>query len=146
MNAEQSVEAVLIVAIAVDGVDNLPDDHFGAAPRFDLYRLSEDTADRFASIPNPRAGHDHRHPHGHANGDGGEHHGAGVGRLLDERGVQVMVSRAFGQNIVRVRQRFLPVKVSVKKVDQALALLQANWGRVSQSWRDGEQRRHLVLR
>lgn len=56
-----------------------------------------------------------------------------------------MVSRAFGQNIVRMRERFLPVKVDTEEVAAAIGLLQRHWGQVQSRWLQGQARQHLVL-
>lgn len=137
----------MIVALASDGDGGMPDGHFGHAPCFDLYRVQAGLAEKIATVINPNAGNEHHHAHDHHHHEQGDgHQGHGVGRLLAQHNAQVMVSRAFGQNIVRMRQRFLPVKVSVGTAEQAIALLQVNWDRVRQHWLDGEERKHLVLR
>ena len=139
----------LIVAIASDDGEHMPKGHFGAAPRFELYALEADNATWLRSIDNPRSNNslplDGGGAH-HSHGPGSSHHGGGIGRLLGGEGVQVMVSRAFGANIKRMRQRFLPVVVQRERDSDAIALLQSQWGRVEQHWQQGAQRKHLVLR
>ena len=135
----------LMVAIASEDGERMPKGHFGEAPRFELYRMDADTATWLRSVDNPRAASQHDqqdHHHGH----GENHHGGGIGRLLGGEGAQVMVSRAFGANIKRMRQRFLPVVVHCERVTDAIALLQFQWGRVGEHWNQGEARKHLVLR
>lgn len=139
----------LVVAIASDDGEHMPKGHFGAAPRFELYALEADNATWLRSIDNPRANTSSSPDAGdahHSHGPGSSHQGGGIGRLLGGEGAQVMVSRAFGANIKRMRQRFLPVVVQRDRVSDAIALLQSQWERVEQHWQQGEQRKHLVLR
>jgi len=134
----------LIVAFAtLDGVV-IPKAHFGEAHQYEIYRITADDATRLESVTNPKAreGHGAGSHHHHEHGDG---KGAGIGRLLAEHRVQVMVSRAFGQNIVRMRERFLPVKVDTEEVAAAIDLLQRHWGQVQSRWLQGQARKHLVL-
>ena len=130
----------LLVAFATRDGDAIPKGHFGEAPRFDIYRLSETMVERVASVHNPRTGAS-RSDHQQTGRGGG-----GIGRFLGEHGAQVMVSRGFGPNIQRMRRRFLPVKVDLDSVAGAIGLLQANWPTVQAQWLQGEERKHLVLR
>ena len=139
----------LIVAIASDDGVQMPKGHFGAATQYELYEMSADSATWLRTVSNPRAGaaHGDSEDGHHHHGDGAKHqHGGGIGRLLGNEGVQVMASRAFGANIKRMRQRFLPVVVHCEQVKDAIVLLQSQWPRVEQHWVQGEQRKHLVLR
>ena len=138
----------IIVAIASDDGDQMPKGHFGAASQYELYEMNADSATWLRTVTNPRAKAsgepaDGGHQQGH---DSQHHNGGGIGRLLGNEGVQVMVSRAFGANIKRMRQRFLPVVVHCEHVKQAIALLQSQWQRVEQHWNQGAERKHLVLR
>ena len=134
----------LIVAFAtVDGIA-VPRVRFGEAKQYEIYRITADDAMRLESVANPKAGEGHgARSHHHASGGG---KAAGIGRLLAQHGVQVMVSRAFGQNIVRMRERFLPVKVDTEEVAPAIGLLRSHWSQVQSRWLLGQARKHLVLR
>jgi predicted Fe-Mo cluster-binding NifX family protein len=138
----------LLVAFATSDGISIPKGHFGEAPRFEIYRLSATSAIKVDSVGSPHAdgdrGGESRGHHHH--GPGGGQKGAGIGRLLGTHGVQVMVARAFGPNVKRMRQRFLPVKIDLEQVMDAIALLQHHWDRVQEHWSQGEGRKHLVLR
>jgi len=134
----------LIVAFAtVDGVA-IPKAHFGEAQQYEIYRIKADDATWLESVTNPHAGEGHgggsHHRHEHGGGKG-----AGIGRLLAQHRVQIMVSQAFGQNIVRMRERFVPVKIDVDDVEAAIGLLQRHWDQVQSRWLQGQARKHLVL-
>lgn len=133
----------LVVAFATLDGDAIPKGHFGEAPRFDFYRLTAVSATRVGTVTNPRTGELQGHP---PHADSGGHKGGGTGRLLGTHGAQVMVSRAFGSNIKRMRRRFLPVKLNLENVDDAISLLQANWPLVQAYWLQGAGRKHLVFR
>lgn len=140
----KDADSLIIAFATVDGV-TIPKAHCGEAQPFEIYRLTASDATRLESVTNLTAGEGHgagSHRH-HADGGG---KGAGIGRLLAEHGVQVMVSRAFGQNIVRMRERFLPVKVGAQELAAASSLLQRHWEQVQSHWLQGPARKHLVLR
>jgi predicted Fe-Mo cluster-binding NifX family protein len=143
---EQNIEDLIVAVATVDGAQ-MPSSHFGQAPQYEIYRVSRVGATRLQSVanPHPRETHDDA-PHQHHHGRGEEGRGAGIGRLLGGHGVQVMVSRAFGQNILRMRERFVPVKVDTADVDAAIGLLQSHWDAVVSCWSEGNDRKHLVLR
>ncbi|MCB1736951.1 MAG: hypothetical protein KDI42_02400 [Gammaproteobacteria bacterium] len=136
-------EQTLMIAIASMDGNDMPKTHFGEAPRFELYRVSVDAAAWQQTVVNPGADAHQPDHGGHGHGDTGK--GAGIGHLLGSHGVEVMVSRAFGANIQRMRQRFLPIKVDVPTVAEALTLIRAAWPRVVTHWEDGVARKHLVL-
>lgn len=139
----------VIVAIASEDGKQMPNGHFGKAPRYELYEMRADRATWLRSVDNPRLAEQPASPVEHAlhvQGQGVTHKGGGIGQLLRKQGVQVMVSRAFGANIKRMRQRFLPVLVRSASVSEAIDTLQADWQRVEAGWQQGEARKHLVLR
>lgn len=149
MNCKAMAETIenLIVAIATLDGSQVPRSHFGQAQQYEIYRLSRDGATKLQSVANPHARKtldDASHQQHNARGEEGR--GAGIGRLLGGHGVQVMVSRAFGQNIMRMRERFVPVKVDTADVDAAIGLLQSHWDAVVSCWSEGNDRKHLVLR
>lgn len=134
----------LIVAIATEDGVSMPKSHFGEALQFEIYSVSAGGAEKRQTVRNPHA--EEKHGDGQHHGGGNSGRGNGIGRLLGEYGVQVMVSRAFGPNIQRMRQRFVPVKVDVERPEAALTLLQSHWDEVVSRWQQGESRKHLVLR
>jgi predicted Fe-Mo cluster-binding NifX family protein len=127
----------------------MPKGHFGDAPWFDLYRITAREATAIQRVENTVRGEDEPDHHHHHHGDS---HGGGtvkahrIGDLLGARGVQVLVSRAFGPNIQIVSAHFVPVVVRCETVAQAIALLHQEWVRVLAEWSRGAERRHLVLR
>jgi predicted Fe-Mo cluster-binding NifX family protein len=135
----------LVVAFATSDGFEIPRAHFGEARRYEIYRISSESTMWLDSVVNPKNGErddQENHEH-HANRNG---RGSGIGRLLSLHGVQVMVSRAFGQNIVRMRQKFLPVKIDAEELDSAINLLQTEWDEVRMRWSQGAERKHLVLK
>ena len=141
---------IIAIAMAETDADNdtLAKGHFGSAPQFRLFKMDGTSVTYLRSVDNPRgpASPDPQSHEGHHHAGGGGHQGHGIGRLLGDEGVQVMVSRAFGANIKRMRQRFLPVVVRSERVDDAVAMLQAHWVQIEQHWNQGSERKHLVLR
>lgn len=157
------------VAVATDDGQAMRRAHFGSAPRFAIYELPEGgEVRRLAAIDNPFAGeghhhfgehsgrggpgldHDHDHDHG-GRGHGG--HGLHPGRraqrimaLLAEHDVDVVVSQAFGRNIMKIKAQVLPVLVKTEDADAALAVVAAHRAEIDLQLAAGSERRHLVLK
>jgi len=141
-------ENSLVVAFATLDGTTLPKEHFGEARQYEIYRITADSTTKLESVINPRDSsqhgkESHQHHHQHS---GNTAKGAGIGRMLGEHNVQVMVSRAFGPNIKRMRERFVPVKVDTIDLSASISLLQRHWDAVQSHWRQGQDRKHLVLR
>jgi hypothetical protein len=106
-----SEKPYIAVAVAEDG-ETLFSDHFGHAPRFQIYdreRKLIETRD------NPFADQEHDHDHHHGHGHGHHHHGGGhagpkrIVDLLPECGV--FIARAMGNG-----QRVLPGRFGVQPI------------------------------
>jgi predicted Fe-Mo cluster-binding NifX family protein len=146
MNEE--ADSLVVAFSTLDGF-SISKIHFGEAVQFEIYRISAETSQKLESLINPHATEGHEagsHHHHHPSDSKGSEKGAGIGHLLGQHGVQVMISRSFGANIKRMRQRFVPVKIDADNVKTAVGLLQSNWDLVRSSWLQGADRKHVVLR
>lgn len=154
MSLSDSLAATTLrIAFASGDGDTLFDDHFGHAPRYRLFDCSERVAAEVAEVPNPKGKEEaeahqggHHHAHEHADHDEHPQRPHGIGQTLRPHGVQVVVGRAFGPNIQRMKQQFAPVLVRSETVSTAIQRLQDEWPRIVAVWEAGAERRHLVLR
>ncbi len=128
----------LIVAIATDDGNHLPEHHFGEAAFYSIYRFNALDYEFLKRIRNP--GSEHEETHGDAR------KAANIGKLLKPEGVQLLVSRQFGKNIERMRREFLPVLVAQSEIVETLRYLQQNFDLLRAEWQKGSERRHLILR
>ena len=82
-------------------------------------------------------------------GGGGEHadpeKARGVAGVLKDHRVRAAVYRFFGPNIERIRKHFVCVIVKVKTLEEGIALVQANFGRVLEEWEKGAERSPVDL-
>ena len=126
-----------IAACATDDGERLINRHFGDAKRYDLYELREEGVVFLRTIENTV-------PEEREHGDAEK--ASNIGGLLRPAGVQVLVSGQFGQNLKRVRRKFVPVIMRVFPMETALNLLVRNFPEIAAEYRRGEERNHLVIR
>jgi len=127
----------IIAACATDDGTAFIERHFGDAQKFDIYQLNEDGFECIGSVMNTA-------PEERQHAD--PRKAAGIGAVLKERKVNVLVSRQFGPNLKRVRKQFVPVIARVSIVEEGLKLVRDNIDRVLEELKRGEERNHLVLR
>lgn len=155
MSEERSIRVA--VATSADGA-SMERVHFGRAPKYAIYELGAEAPVRLGTIDNPHGG-DHGHGHHaaghHGRGPDGQGHGHGLhpGRragkimsLLAEQGAEVVVSQAFGRNVMKIKTAVVPVVVASATVDEALGVLGANREAIIRELDAGDARKHLVFR
>lgn len=130
----------LRLALALDETGALTPHHFGQAATYRVVDVTGpgDAGATVADLPAAGGSHDHGH------GEGGK--AQAVIRRMRQGGVQVLVGRAFGGNIHRVKRMFVPVLVRAAEPAQAIAAVAARLDDVQRAWEAGEEREHLVIR
>ena len=131
------------VAFATNDGKHFTDDHFGDAKMFLIYELSPQGSKYLKTI------HNTTKPEGE--GEHEEHHGdprkaQGIGKLMKQNGVQVLVGKAFGPNIVRMNPQFVVVLMNDPTIEDALRRLEQNYDLIVERWNQGESRKHLNLK
>lgn len=132
----------LRIACATDDGRALIDRHFGDAEEYAIYDLEEDGVEKVKTINNTTAEDEHEEEETHADPEKAN----SVKGLLKREEVEVLLSQAFGPNIVRVKKHFLPVVVDKEDIDETLKLLQDNFSSLVKEWERGKGREHLVLK
>lgn len=128
----------LRVACATNDGQTFMKEHFGDAKYYMVYTIHADSVKPSCIIDNTTS----------EEGEG-EHAAprkAGTIRaLLQQHGVQVVVSKAFGPNIIRIKKHFVCVKVGVETLQEGVDLVRDNLMTIRTLWHQGEGREYLVL-
>ena len=134
----QNSELQFVCAFAADDEKHFTASHFGDAEFYLLYVLNKDEAKYVGKIDNTSIETD-----AHADPEKAK----SVSRIMKKKGVQVLVSRRFGPNIVRVKNHFVPVLVRQKEIEEGLKVVQDNLEVINEQWnKDSSQRKHLTFR
>ncbi len=129
------------VAFATIDGKQMTSEHFGDARFYPIYEIDKDQITYIKTIENTTE----------PEGEHEEHHGdprkaKGIGRLMKQHGVQVLVGKAFGPNIVRMTPNFVIVLVKDATAEQAARTVQKNFDKIKQLWDQGENRQYLNLK
>ncbi len=129
------------VAFATTDGQTMFDGHFGDARFYPVYEIDKNHLNHLKTIENTTQG-DEEHD---------EHHGdpkkaQGIGKLMKQNGVQVLVGKAFGPNIVRMTPQFVIVLVKEPTAEQAARIIQNNFDKIQNLWNEGENRSYLNLK
>lgn len=127
----------LRVAFATDDTTTFMDRHFGDAMYYSVYDLTATGASFVKQIANTVENDDKVHADPVKAG--------GIMNLLNNEGVNIVASKAFGPNIVRIKKRFVCVMMNDRTIDAALLRLVDNHAVVEAEWVKGEARSHLNL-
>lgn len=127
-----------VCAFAADDEKHFTASHFGDAEFYLIYVINNDSIEFLGQIDNTSIETD-----AHADPKKAK----SVSAIMKQKGVQVLVSRRFGPNIVRVRNHFVPVLVKQKEIEEGLKVVQDNLEAISEQWnRDSKQRKHLTFK
>jgi len=128
----------LLVAFSTDDGENLIDDHAGMAKYFHIYRFC-DGKQELVEIRNNST----------FEGDESDKHGdPQKARATSEalRNVNVLASKKFGPNLLRLQRILLCVVVRTNTVSNAIAAIHKNIETVAEEYNKGEDRKYLILR
>jgi predicted Fe-Mo cluster-binding NifX family protein len=128
----------LMVAFGTDDGKNLNTDHVGNAHFFLIYRFLDGREKSIEKKRNPKFQEDESLIHG----DPAK--AAAVGSVL--QGVDVLVGKKFGPNIVRLKKKFVCVIVRADSIEDATEIVGANIDVIEAEKNKGEARSHLVLK
>ena len=125
----------LIFAFSTTNEKKLINKHFGDADSFQIYEISK-TDSKFLKTVNNTSEEE---------GDENQRHGNPQKAKSIAENVQVLCGKRFGQNIIRMVKRFLPVLVSVDTIEEAIPLIQKNFEKIEEEWKKGESRKHIRI-
>ena len=126
----------LIVTFATDNGSDFTSEHFGEVEKYLVYKVSKTDAVLEQTVPN-------RSPEEKMHGDPNK--AKGVAHLLKPYGVQVLVNKAFGRNIVRMQQKFVCILSTTNAIEESIKNIQNNFDGIVAEWEKGESRDYLRL-
>jgi len=124
----------LIVAFATDDRAVFTKEHFGEAKEYLIYEISKKESSVEAIITNVS-------PEEKMHGDPNK--AKGVASMLKPLNVKVLVSKAFGRNIVRQQQKFVVILSNTELIEEAIKNIQNNFDDIVAEWKKGETRNYL---
>jgi predicted Fe-Mo cluster-binding NifX family protein len=104
-------------ALALNNESNFEKKHFGKSDKFAIYTSINNELSFTNEFPNHFKSMDEGQEHG------SKIKGNAIISFLKEKGVSVLVSKQFGQNIKMVNQHFIPVIIDEEKPEMVLAIL-----------------------
>jgi len=123
-----------IVAFSTDDGKKYIDKHSGDARYFDIYKITETESQFLKRITNTS-------PEEKRHADPGK--AKGIGRLLKQEGVQVLVSKVFGPNVKRMKKQFVCIMMNDATIAESLKKLQGKLPDIRAEWEAGEERNIL---
>jgi len=126
----------LKIAFASDDEKHLIKDHFGDAKLYLVFEIGINKADLVKKVVNES-------PEEQKHADPNK--AKGVAGLLKPYGVQVLVNKAFGGNIKRMKTKFVCVFSKSDTIEEAIATIQAHFRDIVKEWQRGEERDFLKL-
>jgi predicted Fe-Mo cluster-binding NifX family protein len=113
----------LRVAFATNDGQSFMNDHFGDAKTYMMYEITAHGATEICCVNNS----------------------GNIRQLLQQKGVQVVVAKAFGPNILRIKRHFVCVKVDVTRLEDGIAGVRRSFDAIQSLWQQGDAREYLVL-
>ena len=104
-------------ALALNEENNFEKKHFGKSDKFAIYTSTSNEISFTNEFPNIYKSVDEGQEHG------SKTKGNAIISFLKEKGVSVLVSKQFGQNINMVNQHFIPVVIDEEKPEKVLEIL-----------------------
>lgn len=127
------------VAFATDDGKTFMDRHFGDAEYYDVYEISETDSEFKKRIINTTEEDDESI---HADPEKAK----GVTSLFKGENIQVVVSKVFGPNIKRIKNKFVCILMNDSSILESIRNIQQNIYIVDNEWSKGEGRNHLNLK
>ncbi|WP_319560148.1 NifB/NifX family molybdenum-iron cluster-binding protein [Marispirochaeta sp.] len=138
------METRYLVACGTDSDDGsrFTENHFGESRWYDIWRVSSsEKAEKIDRVPNPAST-------GDAGTDELEHDEKKPGKIapvLREKGVNIIMGRSIGPNVVKMRRKFAVVVSHSERIDEALSELGKRLGEAQELLDAGEERGHMIL-
>lgn len=125
------------VAFATDDGKNLVDKHYGDADYYVIYEISKEESVFVEKRENTtEKEEDEIH--------GDPRKASSIGQLM--KGVQILCNKQFGQNIKRMKKKFLPILFDIDNIEEAIKIIQSRFDEVQKEWDNGEDRKYLTFR
>ncbi len=126
----------ITVAFASDNKINLSKEHFGEAKEYFIYDISI-TATKFVNLITNISPEEKMH--------GDPNKARGVSAILKPHYVQVVVNKAFGKNINRMKKQFVCIISQTDSIDESIKNIQLGFNNIVSEYEKGEERNFLKL-
>ncbi len=130
---------ITIACATNDSVHFIPE-HFGEAESYAVYEVDDNSYHYMYSIRNTSEEYENHDHHGDA--VKAKH----VMMMLKTAKVQVVMNKAFGPNINRIKITFLPVITTEERITDGLEVLMKNMKAIEEEIKKGNEKKHLVLK
>jgi predicted Fe-Mo cluster-binding NifX family protein len=131
------LEKDFLIAFGTDDGESLNDDHFGMAKYFYVYRFSDKKKEFIEKRKNVKFEGDESIKHGDPK------KAKATSSVLE--GIDVIVGRKFGPNIVRLLKKFVCVVVREDSICNAIEAAYSNKEKILEQKNNEANRKHLVL-
>jgi len=128
----------LLIAFGTDDGKNLNNDHIGMARYFYVYQFSDGKEQLIDQRENVRFKGDETMKHGDPE------KAKATSSVLE--GVDVLVGRKFGPNLLRLLGRYVCVLVRTITIATAIEAIHNNMDRITEEKNREEDRKHIVLK
>ena len=128
----------LLIAFGTDDGINFNDDHFGMAKYFQVYKFSKGEEEFVEKRENVKFKGDESIKHGDPE------KAKATSSVL--QGVDVLVGRRFGPNLLRLVKKFVCVIARTDTLENAIRIIHQNMEKIIEEKDKGEDRKHLILK
>ncbi len=125
------------VAFATDDGKTFMGRHFGDAERYYIYEIDNENDEFIKKIDNSTEEEEDIHADPKKAGS--------ITKLLKQEKVQVVVSKVFGPNIMRIKKKFVCILIKEKSIENSIDIIKSNYLKISKEWESGENRNFLKL-
>jgi len=126
----------IIFAFATDDRKNFTKEHFGEAKEYLIYKISKTESNLEAIITNVS-------PEEKMHGDPNK--AKGVASILKPLDVKVLVSKAFGKNIVHQQKKFVVILSQNMNIHETIKNTQTTFDQIVTKWKEGTERGYLKI-
>lgn len=126
----------LITAFATDDGIHFINRHFGDSNYYYIYKISLNDVIFVKKITNSTDEEKMHADHNKAKG---------ISQILQEKQVNVAVSKVFGPNIKRIKKKFVCIITNSPNIKQSILLIQKNFSLIKNEWSKTESRDLLKL-
>ena len=127
----------LKVAFATDDGKTFMSRHFGDAEYYYIYEINKENAEFIKKISNTTEEEEDTHAD--------PKKAKSIAKLLKQEQVQILVSKIFGPNIVRIKKKFVCILIKENSIKNSIDIIKSNFLTIAEEWEIGENRDFLKL-
>lgn len=125
------------VAFATDNGKTFMGRHFGDADFYDIYKIDGNKANFIKRIDNNVDEEEEVHAD--------PQKAKGISKLLLDENVNVVVSKIFGPNIMRIKKKFVCILMKENSIEICIDVIKNNLLTIAEEWEKGDNRTFLKL-